>query len=62
MLPFTTVIRIIAPIGVSLLVAMEPALAGCVAATVPAPIAGAGIPALFAIAGGYWALRKRPRR
>jgi lipopolysaccharide export LptBFGC system permease protein LptF len=49
-------------IGFSAIVALEPALAGggsCLAVPVPAPIVGAGIPALVAFAGGYWAMRKR---
>jgi uncharacterized membrane protein len=55
----TAVIRMIAAIGVATVVAMEPALAGDLTPVVPAPIVGAGIPALIAIAGGYWAMRKR---
>jgi lipopolysaccharide export LptBFGC system permease protein LptF len=48
-------------IAFSAIVALEPALAGgpCLAVPVPAPIVGAGIPALVAFAGGYWAMRKR---
>jgi lipopolysaccharide export LptBFGC system permease protein LptF len=50
-------------IGFSAIVALEPAFAGaggsCVVVSVPAPIVGAGIPALVAFAGGYWAMRKR---
>jgi lipopolysaccharide export LptBFGC system permease protein LptF len=39
---------------------IEPALAG---APVPAPIIGAGLPALAILAGGYWLIRKvRERR
>ena len=39
---------------------IEPALAGV---PVPAPIVGAGLPALAILAGGYWLIRKvRGRR
>jgi hypothetical protein len=34
----------------------EPALAGL--STVPAPIVGAGLPALAILGGGYWVIRK----
>jgi hypothetical protein len=42
-------------------VSIEPAIAGV--PTVPAPIVGAGLPALAVLAGGYWLVRKlrRPR-
>ena len=40
---------------------IEPALAGLV--PVPAPIVGAGLPALAILGGGYWLIRKiRGRR
>lgn len=39
-----------------------PALAGSVGPGAPAPLVGAGIPALAAFAGGYWAIRRRRRR
>jgi hypothetical protein len=58
---FIPVIRIAAALGVALVAAAEPALAGCVAPAVPAPIVGAGVPALIAFAGGYWAMRNRRR-
>jgi hypothetical protein len=35
---------------------IEPALAG--PASVPAPIIGAGLPALAILGGGYWLIRK----
>jgi hypothetical protein len=35
---------------------IEPALAG--PASVPAPIIGAGVPALAILGGGYWLIRK----
>ena len=41
------------------IVAAEPALAGCITPAVPAPLLGAGIPALIAFGTGYWAIRKR---
>ena len=41
-------------------VSIEPALAGV---SVPAPLVGAGLPALAILAGGYWLIRKvRERR
>lgn len=60
--PMTAAIRMIAAIGVGAIVATEPALAGVEPVAVPAPIVGAGIPALIAFAGGYWAVRKRRKR
>ncbi len=56
---FIPACRVVAAFGVALIVAVEPALAGMVAPAVPAPIVGAGITALVAFAGGYWAIRKR---
>jgi len=35
---------------------IEPALAGVT--TVPAPLIGAGLPAMAVLAGGYWLVRK----
>lgn len=40
------------------LVAAEPAWAGT---PIPGPVLGAGLPALAAIAGGYWLIRRRRR-
>lgn len=60
--PMTALIRTIATIGVATVVAIEPSFAGEVSVAVPAPIVGAGIPALIAFAGGYWAVRKRRKR
>jgi hypothetical protein len=54
-----SVLRSLAVLGVALLPAVEPALASSVPPAVPAPIVGAGVPALLAFAGGYWALRRR---
>jgi len=45
-----------------LAVATETALAGNVIITVPGPIAGAGAPALLAIAGAYWLVRHMRKR
>ena len=47
--------------GVAAVVAVEPAFAGVLAEPVPAPLLGAGIPALAAFGAGYWAIRKRRR-
>jgi hypothetical protein len=59
---FIPVIRGVTAFGVAMIAAVEPALAGVVEPAVPAPIVGAGIPALIAFAGGYWAVRKRRKR
>ncbi|WP_332811967.1 hypothetical protein [Sphingomonas sp.] len=58
---FIPAIRCVAALGVALIAAVEPALAGIDPPAVPAPILGAGVPALIAFAGGYWAIRKRRR-
>jgi hypothetical protein len=61
---FTNKLNLVVPLTFSVLglttALIEPALAG---ASVPAPIIGAGLPALAALAGGYWLIRKvRGRR
>jgi lipopolysaccharide export LptBFGC system permease protein LptF len=61
---FTTKLNLVAPLALAVLgviaASTEAALAGTV---VPAPIIGAGLPALAVLAGGYWLLRKiRERR
>ena len=61
---FTTKLNLVAPLAFAVLclaaASIEPALAG---APVPAPIIGAGLPALAILAGGYWLIRKvRGRR
>ena len=43
----------------SVLIAADPALAGV---PVPGPVLGAGLPALAAIAGGYFLIRRYQRR
>ena len=58
----TSLLRMSAAVGVAAVVAIEPSFAGEVNPAVPAPIVGAGIPALMAIGGSYWALRKRRKR
>jgi lipopolysaccharide export LptBFGC system permease protein LptF len=62
---FTSKLNLIAPFALVALgiicTAIEPALAGI--AGVPAPIVGAGLPAIAVLAGGYWLVRKlRERR
>jgi hypothetical protein len=56
---FTTKVNLIAPFALAALgvviVAIEPAFAGT---PVPAPIIGAGLPAIAVLAGGYWLIRK----
>ena len=61
---FTTKLNLVAPLALAVLgviaASTEAALAGTV---VPAPIIGAGLPALAILAGGYWLIRKvRGRR
>jgi lipopolysaccharide export LptBFGC system permease protein LptF len=60
----TTKLNLIAPSALAALgviaASIEPALAG---APVPAPIVGAGLPALAILGGGYWLVKKlRERR
>ena len=59
-----TKFNLVAPLAFAVLgitaVSIEPALAGL---NVPAPLVGAGLPALAILAGGYWLIRKvRQRR
>jgi uncharacterized membrane protein len=59
-----TKFNLVAPLAFAVLgitaVSIEPALAGV---SVPAPLVGAGLPALAILAGGYWLIRKiRERR
>ena len=61
---FRTKLNLVAPfalVTLGLIVAsIEPALAG---SPVPAPIVGAGLPALAILGGGYWLVKKlRGRR
>jgi hypothetical protein len=61
---FTTKLNLVAPLAVLVVVAasIESALAGP-GISVPAPLVGAGLPALAILAGGYWFIRKvRGRR
>jgi hypothetical protein len=51
--------RLLVLVGVSAIIAIDPALAGIEPVGVPAPLVGAGISALVAFAGGYWAIRRR---
>ena len=62
---FTTKLNLVAPLAFAVLcvtaASIEPALADIV--PVPAPLIGAGLPALAILAGGYWLIRKvRGRR
>ena len=56
---FTTKLNLVAPLAFAVLgviaASIEPALAGTL---VPAPIVGAGLPALAILGGGYWLIRK----
>jgi hypothetical protein len=57
---FITKLNLVASLAFALLsaisAAIEPALAGGTA--VPAPLIGAGLPAMAVLAGGYWLVRK----
>jgi lipopolysaccharide export LptBFGC system permease protein LptF len=55
---FTTKLKIVVPVFGLVIALIEPALAGSYAAAVPAPIIGAGLPALAIFGGGYWLIRK----
>ena len=61
---FTTKLNLVAHLALAVLcvaASIEPALAG--GTSVPAPLLGAGAPALAILAGGYWLIRKfRGRR
>jgi hypothetical protein len=62
---FTTKLNLVAHLALAVLcvtaASIEPAVAGLT--PVPAPIVGAGLPALAILAGGYWLIRKvRGRR
>ena len=61
---FTTKLNLLAPFAFAvpcvMVALMEPAFANV---PVPAPLIGAGLPALAILAGGYWLVRKiRQRR
>jgi uncharacterized membrane protein len=61
---FTTKLNVVAPLAFAVLCVMaayEPALAGGTTA-VPAPLIGAGLPALAILAGGFWLVRKIRQR
>ena len=55
----SSIILQVAGAAIFALLAATPALAG--APITPAPLLGAGIPALAAFGAGYWALRRRER-
>jgi hypothetical protein len=61
---FKAMLNLIAPFAVATLgvivASIEPALAQV--APAPAPIVGAGLPALAILGGGYWLIRKLRRR
>jgi hypothetical protein len=51
----TTRLNIVVPVLGVLIALIEPAFAG---SSVPAPIIGAGLPALAVLGGGYWLIKK----
>jgi hypothetical protein len=63
---FTNKLNLVVPLAFAvagvIAASIEPALAGP-GVSVPAPIIGAGLPALAILGGGYWLIRKfRQRR
>jgi hypothetical protein len=50
-----TKLNLVAPVLGFIVASIEPALAGT---PVPAPVIGAGLPAIAVLAGGYWLIRK----
>jgi lipopolysaccharide export LptBFGC system permease protein LptF len=48
-------LNIVVPVMSVIIASIQPALAG---AQVPAPVIGAGLPAIVILAGGYWLIRK----
>jgi hypothetical protein len=54
---FTSKLKILMPVFGVVIALIEPALAGSFSA-VPAPIIGAGLPALAVLGGGYWVIKK----
>ena len=62
---FTTKLNLVAPLAFAVLVrhrCLDRARARW-SSSVPAPVVGAGLPALAILAGGYWLIRKvRERR
>jgi hypothetical protein len=52
---FTTKLNLMVLVLGVIVASIEPALAGT---PVPAPIIGAGLPALAILGGGYWLIRK----
>jgi lipopolysaccharide export LptBFGC system permease protein LptF len=58
---FTTKLNFVVPVLGVIIASIQPAFA--VSPAVPAPIIGAGLPVLAALAGGYWLIRRlRARR
>ena len=60
---FTTKLNVVAPLAFAVLCVMAASEAALAAYPVPAPVIGAGLPALAILAGGFWLVRKiRERR
>jgi hypothetical protein len=60
---FTTKLNLIASLGIAVLGITAASIDPALAVPVPAPIVGAGLPALAILGGGYWLIRKlRARR
>jgi hypothetical protein len=56
---FKTKLNVVVPVLGVIIASIQPAFA--VSPSVPAPIIGAGLPALAVLAGGYWLVRKLRR-
>ena len=54
---FTTKLNIVVPVLGVMIALIERAFAGPTV-TAPAPIVGAGLPALAVLGGGYWLIKK----
>ena len=55
-----TFVLVVLALGMALSLVVEPAFASVT--PVPAPLIGAGLPALAILAGGFWLVRKIRRR
>jgi hypothetical protein len=52
---FTTKLNVVVPVLGIIIASIQPAFA---LSTVPAPLVGAGLPALAVLGGGYWLIKK----
>jgi hypothetical protein len=60
---FTTKLNLVAALAIAVFGIIAASIEPAFAAVVPAPIVGAGLPALAILGGGYWLIRRlRERR